>query len=326
VDQSNLTLQGDIAMGRFVIQAVLAVLVAAVPVQAGILLNQISYDGIPDEFKDNSRGQFVDRGGPGISPLDIIYGVLKVTDKVKPVAEAGGLPSMVGVIYSLENSVPLAANILDVVAPAAADPFSLLNLGNTIAAKYGMGGYIQDTDWTTLITAYPLAQVAIISKVGGTDLTLTNDQMIAYLLQDDGVVGTIGGGDGGGWGIELLAGRSAANDFFQIKLTGSPISAPSGTPIGDELAGLSVLYSSNGANWGLVPSIDEFNVLNANEMFLTANVQSFGNSAIDPFSWDTQDNTNFALNGLPEPSALVVWAIGLGLVVPAVRLYRRKRA
>lgn len=287
-------------------------------------------DGVLDEFKDNSRAFLVDSDSNGVvSTGDIVYGVLQFHDKVQPTAGAITPPS-IATVFSLtvgDNTGFFQGQPVFDLLPTTGI-YSLDNLASTVA------GTTNSADFQAAISAVSGtgAMFAVLSALNGADPSaLTPTAAIAAVLGAGSVYKTdlIGGFEG-------LTPNALLGEFYQIKIEDLNFSQPSGTPIGSERAGLSVLWSSLGPTAQFLPvnTADFYDVnlpftnnpLPANlasqaDIYLSANVQAVNSGS----GWFFQGNTNATLNAVvPEPASMLVWA-GIGFAGAVGGVIRRRR-
>jgi hypothetical protein len=311
--------------------AVLGSLAVAVPARADLFLpwsSTLSFDGVVDEYKDNSRAQIFDADVNGVaSDGDIIYGVLRIGDKINPVAEGGQFATnqQLIAVFSFKISG----------SPAVGTPFSLVPVKTTDAnSAYSIWGGLNsgsaDPQLQALqsTTEWDKTSIAIMEKVSANNPTLQNDPsatVLGDIVGDDSNAATING-----YTVDMLLGIDTLTDFMEASLNSisyaTLIGATSPTPLGNEAGGLSVLYQSIGAKDFLPVSIThlDLSTTTSHDLTFSANVLGFDNSGST--DWATQDNANFRINptGVPETASVIAWGL-LGSVVSAGSLWRRRR-
>ena len=314
---------------------------------SNLLMSKTSFNGIEDEFKDQSKAEYVDRrvnpdGSIGVAdgligPGDVSYGFAWFASKFSPNSEAGGVPATVLGVFSLMNGPLLGTSsfgnpVFDVVPVPKADLYSLWNMG--LAAG-------QDKDWqadldTAMAAAVggnptPGPMVVAISQVDGYNPALAGGTPagdIALILGDDSGGAGVANATMNGWKLEIVAGLSTYSDFWEVQATQASPPPPgatpvSGTDIAVESAGLSILLDPGVPIWLPVAASHQLKVPpvvpdpSFHDIYVTSRVQNLVGG-----SYDSQDSTNFLYNPVPEPSTLLIWA-GLTLL-GCIAMRRRK--
>ncbi len=289
--------------------ALLVALACSTPGQAAILQPTISFNGVADEYKDNSRALVADENNNGVvNTGDIVYGLLRVGEKILPVSEGYQFPitDQLIAVFSFQVTAVNGLNFQHGPVPHT-NPHSLYGIG----ADPDFRALLSTSDWDNSVFAF-------LERPNTSDPTLNpnpGDLVLASILGDDGSAGTISG-----WSVDLIGGKVAQTDFMESRFGTASIAvllattAP--TPLGQIVGGLSAQYNNIGASAFLQVPITHLDLVTNSTAQLTFSANVLG---YDQMNWLTQDNANIRFNAVPEPSTVVLLCLGAATMLAALR-------
>ncbi len=305
--------------------AVLGLVAIAAPSRAAIWAPTISFDGVVDEYKDNSRANADDNNGNGLFDVgDVVYGLLRIGDKVSPISEGLSFPN---------NQQLIAIFSFQVTAKSGTGPFSYTFAPTPSTDAHSLYGLGTDADFRALQNGgasggdWDKSVIAILEQTTASNPTLDPAGGLTVLnsiIGDDDAGAT--NGTINGWDVDMLLGFVSMTDFIEGSLTTDSIAtilaATSPTPIGNEAGGLSVQFEDIGATGFLPIPITHLNLstTTSHDLTFSSNITGY-----DGGNWLAQDNANFRINptGVPEPASVAAW-LGLGVCGTLGFLRRRK--
>jgi hypothetical protein len=313
-----------------------ALAVFAVPVQAGVISSLLDFDGNLDILSDDSASVVRDVGTTGVGGAG--NGILDVGDVIQAVFEIRTIDGQQTASVGGDGATVLGIVALEVQSFGASVSGidTVYNLGLVSAANAAF-------DLSTLLSTTNLGGLLGVASSSIALITRTDDNFQisptgSNSLPLDGTDPSLFDLDPTPWTAEVLLGAAIADDFYQISLDGLmgapgptvPLSVPGidlGDQIGEYRLAQTVIDSDFGTTGFGALTVQDFSGANKTSDFVHAGNNSlfapklFGQT---PVGFDISDDGDFALNPLPEPSSLAVFAC-LGVAIVG-RLRRRKHA
>jgi len=305
-------------MRLFSVTACTVVLVACTSSgQAGILSDLLTYAGDDVVIEDNSRGLISDQQDPNepghgvLSAGDVLYGLIRIDRRISPTPTASMDDSMQLVVaYSYEVDT---VDELDSLGMFTVDyrPTSVatgLDLKSLLGATHEPVGF---TDWDR-------ATFVVMEQTFASD-DVANNPVSNTLTDGDLLIDSVLA-DGSGYTLDLIAGFGSDDDFYQSLMIGAPgitiadiLAADGSVTLGTHSGGYTALYDNLESGAVFLP-VEATAVIGAvttsHDIGLEGGVLLGNNQQ----NWDFADKANFRLNVVPEPSALTLCGLLVGLL------------
>ena len=301
--------------------ALVVLALSAGAAQASILGGHLSFDGDFDQIRDESRAIFDpsdDDFGRAFAINDDIFGLIRM-DSFDGVG-VGANVQIFAVFAARITDIDMDGSSRAILDHGAVPDGASHSLASTIDSALVPTGW--DFDGSNSI-------FAVLTRIGdtvfGSDISPLS--MVASMTAANG------------WNLELIGGLSESSDFFELRATPEATAATIqdiidadaadselGT-VGSERAAFSVQYHVFGSSTVFLPleTVGFTGGNNTTEVSADMVMLPAGSvTASDLANSHVEDNTQFRINPVPEPSAFAVWG-AIGLICTAAGVYRRKR-
>lgn len=286
----------------------------AVPAQAGILSNLLTFNSQEDTLIDQSVDGIFDTDSNGIDVGDVLYGIAQI-DQVQP---DGGTS-----INTPPDAIAIAVAAKITNVSGTLTGVGLESLDLTFGVSDAAGLTLNDL-------LGPGADVTAAGSVFGVfEQKDAPKDPIDYLNDDSGAAptGLANLSAANGWKYVASGGLKGTNDNGDADFFEASLIFNNGVLLtGVQRGGFSILDDTFGPSVSYLPvSIDNIagtSTTGHDIVILPGSTISAANTPFSTNGWDYENNASYRLNAVPEPASFAVWSL---ILVGGAASKRRRR-